>query len=148
MTGMRVYISGPLTNDGNDGADRIEHLKKFYENIAKVCEQKGYIVYVPHLHTDPVIHASVSPRDVYNIDVREVAKADLVLAYVGQPSHGVGAEVERAFHTGTKVVLLYEQGTKISRLIRGCPAVVAEVKFTGEEDGLRQIGLFIGSFNE
>ena len=140
MTGLRIYISGPLTNQG---ADEIERLKRFYEAIAAVCKEKGHAVYVPHQHTDPITHPNIPPRDVYETDMREVSRADMVLAYVGRVSHGVGMEIERAYHTSTKVVLLYERGTKITRLLKGCPAVIAEIEFTEEEDALRQINEFL-----
>jgi len=147
MTGLRIYISGPLTNQGAD-KNGTEHLKRFYEAIAAVCQEKGHAVYVPHQHTDPIAHPGISPVDVYKTDMREIGKADLVLAYVGKASHGVGMEVERAYHTGTKVVLLYERGTKISRLLKGCPAVIKEIEFVGEDDALRQISMFLDSWQE
>jgi len=145
MLERRVYVSGPLTVGGTD---EIERLKQFYEAIAAVCRGQGYATYVPHQHTDPISHSSILPRNVYEIDMRQVSRADLVLAYVGRASHGVGAEIERAYHTGTKVVLLYEQGTKVSRLIRGCPAVSTEIEFVGQEDALKQVDLLLGRWQE
>lgn len=136
----KVYISGALTNGS---LEKVEHMKQFYEAIAEVCEKRGYSAYVPHRHTDPIANTSVLPDDVYKIDMREVANADLILAYMGMASHGVGMEIERAYHEGRKVVLIYEQGTKVSRLPRGCPAVVAEIQFAGQEDALGKIASFL-----
>jgi len=145
MVKARVYISAPLTNADSEDMDSkdIEHMRRFYEAIAEVCEEKGCSAYVPHRYTDPATNSSIPPRDVYEIDMQEVSKADLVLAYVGIASHGVGMEIERAYHEGKKVVLLYKQGAKVSRLPRGCPAVVAEVQFAEQKDALRQIALLL-----
>jgi nucleoside 2-deoxyribosyltransferase len=147
MTRLKIYVSGPLTNHGAN-ANETEHLKRFYEAIATVCQEKGHVVYLPHKHTDPITHPGISPVDVYKTDMREIGRADLVIAYVGKASHGVGMEVERAYHTGTKVVLLYERGTKISRLLKGCPAVIAEIEFVGEDDALRQISMLLDSWQQ
>jgi nucleoside 2-deoxyribosyltransferase len=147
MGRLRIYISGPLTNQTID-KDEIERLRRFYEAIAEVCQRKGHAPYVPHQHTDPIIHPEISPVEVYKTDMREIGKADLVLAYVGKASHGVGMEIERAYHTGTKVVLLYERGTKISRLVKGCPAVIAEIEFEEADDALRQVSMLLDRWQE
>ncbi len=80
-----VYISGALTTGSG-----IENIKKFYEAIGDLCIEKEMQVYIPHKHTDPVQHADVLPQEVYLKDVRQVSKSDLVIAYVGMPSLGVG----------------------------------------------------------
>jgi len=136
----QVYISGPLTNH-----DDVDALKAFYERISELCRRKGMEVYIPHTQgTDPVLNPDIHPKDVYLEDMRQVARADLVIAYVGLPSHGVGAEIERAYHVNVDVILLYEHKAKVSRLIRGCPAVVEQVVFSSFADApeaLEKLGL-------
>lgn len=132
----QIYVSGPLTN-----GDNIDALKAFYERIGELCRQKGMGTYIPHNHTDPFLNPGTTPNEVYLWDMRQVAKADLVIAYVGLPSHGVGAEIERAYHVNVDVILLYEHNTKVSRLIRGCPAVVKQVVFSDFSEALEKLDM-------
>lgn len=130
----RAYVSGPLTNRNDLAA-----LRTFYERIGRLCERKGMEAYVPHHYTDPILHADIEPEVVYRQDMRQIAGSDLVIAYVGLASHGVGAEVERAYHENVDVILLYEHGARVSRIIRGCPAVVEEVGFSDFADALEKL---------
>jgi len=131
---VKVYISGVLT----DG-DEIGDLKTFYEEIGQVCKELGLEPYIPHQHTDPAAHPQFTPRDIYQKDRRQIAASRLVVAYVGRPSLGVGAEIEIAHQCGVPVILLYEGGKTISRMARGNPAVAEEVIFTDFEDALARL---------
>ena len=130
----KVYISGALT-----GVNRPTSLKEFYESIGKLCEGFNMNPYVPHLNSDPVAHPDLSPKDVYEIDTREVSESDLVIAYVGVPSLGVGSEIEIARENEVPVILLYEKDERISRMIRGNPTIMAEISFTDFDDALQQL---------
>lgn len=134
MKKPRVYVSGVLT-----GGESVEELKRLYERIGAVCAKIGCDVYIPHQHTDPVLHSEISPQEVYHTDMREVSRSDLVIAYVGLPSLGVGAEIERAHHSNIDVVILYEEGARVSRLIRGSPAVLCEIPFSSQEKALQEL---------
>lgn len=135
----QVYVSGALTGIANpDG------VKAFYENIGKVCEKLSWQPYVPHLVSDPIKNPTLTPRDVYQLDRQQVSRADLLIAYVGIPSLGVGAEIEIAREYDVPVVLLMEQHVSVSRMIRGNPAVVAELKFTDFSDALNQLSAWLG----
>jgi hypothetical protein len=132
MKAMRplAYISGALSN-----VEDLAGLKRFYERLGAICEAAGIRAYVPHLQgTDPVANAELPPREVYRRDMTHVDAADLVIAYVGERSLGVGAEIERAGHTGADVLLLFEDGLSISRLIRGAPAVWTMIRFHSFEE--------------
>ena len=119
---IRVYLSVPLT-----GVPRLENKKVFYEKIGEVCEKAGMQVFFPYKHTDPVCNLSLSPRQVYTLDRCNLAEADLVIAYTGLPSLGVGSEIQLADVHGIPVWLLYEKGRPVSRMVRGNPAVKAEI---------------------
>jgi 2'-deoxynucleoside 5'-phosphate N-hydrolase len=128
---MRIYLSGALT-----GVPNIEELKRFYEAIAELCTSMGHEIYVPHLHSDPDKHADISARLVYVMDQNQVLESELVLAYVGRPSLGVGQEIEIAKGGGIEVFLLFEKDTRVSRMTRGSPNAVAEVVFSDFDDAL------------
>jgi nucleoside 2-deoxyribosyltransferase len=117
-----IYISGPLTDVPN-----ADVLKAFYEQIGEVCLYLGLVPYIPHQHTDPILHSDYSPQAVYDLDRRNIVKADWVVAYVGRPALGVGQEIEIARANGIPVILLYERGRSVSRMVRGNPAVTVEV---------------------
>lgn len=128
---QQVYLSGALT-----GLASPEEYRTFYEALAGVCAEAGIKVYIPHLATDPVKNPGLSPRDVYELDRSQVLAADLVVAYAGFPSLGVGMELEIANQAGIPVVLLAESEAPLSRMARGCPAVIGEIRFASREEAL------------
>ncbi len=130
----KVYISGALT-----GITNSEEIKAFYEAIGSLCEELGFQSYVPHLHTDPINNPHVTPQQVFETDKHQVTSSDLVIAYLGCPSFGVGMELAFAEIRGIPVILLYEQDKKVSRFPRGIPTKIAEIQFKDYEDALVQL---------
>ena len=130
----KIYVSGALTNVENP----IE-TKALYEKIGLVCEKVGLQAYVPHLHTDPVNNPDITPREVFDKDKYEVSISDLVIAYLGSLSFGVGMELAYAENSKIPIILLYETGKRISRFPRGIPTVIAEIQFNDYEDALNQL---------
>lgn len=134
---LKLYVSGPLTH-AND-----ESLKAFYEGIAKVAESFGFETHVPHLHTDPT-NTDITAEHVYAFDSSHVKESDVVVCYVGEPSLGVGMEIEMAQKYKALVVLLSEKGTKVSRLVLGSPAVVDHIEFDTRADAFAQLTSVFG----
>lgn len=130
----QIYISGALTNSSR---------KQFYENLGEVVEQSGYKPYIPHLHTDPEKNAAAKPCEVYEVDMRQIDNSCLVIAYVGYPSLGVGAELEHANTKGIPMILLYEKGEKVSRLALGIPMVKRILEFADEETALKYVSQYL-----
>ncbi len=133
-----IYISGPLTR-----LKEPEKVKKFYEQIGEVCKEAGFSPYVPHLRTDPVKNADISPQEVWFTDFRLVKNACLLIAYVDEPSLGVGAELEIARYNGVPCILLYRKDGRVSRMARGNPAVLKEVIFEDFKDCLFKLKKFL-----
>lgn len=113
-----VYVSGPLT-----GVKDLSSLKAFYEKIGEVCTLIGASPYIPHQLTDPIIHSYLSPEDVYTRDREQVINANLVIAYVGIPSLGVGQEVEIARENSVPIILIFESDKTVSKMVLGNPGV-------------------------
>ena len=111
---VRVYISGALIN-----AARLDEARKLYERLADACVSAGCEAYVPHQHADPVRDPHLSNAEVATRDLAEVTAADVLVAYVGEPSLGVGAEVAIALAAGKRVLLLAEADRKVSRFLLG-----------------------------
>jgi hypothetical protein len=131
----KVYISGALTEVSNP-----DLLKKFYEDIGAICREFGMNPYIPHQHTDPDSHPNIIPRQVFERDYEQVLNSDLIIAYVGMPSLGVGSEIMISAGEGNiPIILLREKGKKISRMARGNPAVIDEIAFTDYSDALSQL---------
>lgn len=130
----KVYVSGALTGISNP-----QPVKSLYELLAATCKSLGISAYLPHLATDPITHAHVSPQQVYETDKAQVCQSDLVIAYLGYPSFGVGMELAYADSKGIPIILLYEQGKQVSRFPRGIPNVIAEIMFLDNEDIVAQL---------
>lgn len=139
----RVYISGTLTCIVDP-----DIVKAFYEDLAKRCEAANFMSYVPHLHSDPIKHAYLTPKEVYEKDTAMVEASDLVIAYIGIESHGVGMEIEHAFVHAIPVVLLVEEIRKSDQKIKktlGCPTVIKIITFSDHQDALQKIADYLAS---
>jgi len=111
---MRFYISGPLQAAGD-----LPTARRFYVAIADMLTELGHYVYVPHLRTDPEAAAGLSAEQVYKQDLQAMLDCDVVVAHVGAPSTGVGAEVAIALHHGRGVIGIRRSGEGISRFAEG-----------------------------
>ena len=111
---VRAYISGALIN-----AACLDDARKLYERLAAACASAGCAAYVPHQHADPVRDPHLSNAEVARRDLAEVRAADVLVAYVGEPSLGVGAEVAIALEEGKQVWLVAESDRKVSRFLLG-----------------------------
>ncbi len=139
---MRIFFAGPLTNLANP-----DKTKAFYRQLEDVARARGCTYFWAFRHgTDPVANPGVTPRDVYERDISELEKSDLMIAYVGEPSTGTGLEIEHARIKNIPVYLLYEKNKKISRMLRGCPAVKKELVFTSQDDALSQFDTLLKKF--
>ncbi len=134
----KVYVSGALTN-----VPDLDSLKNLYEAIGDLCRQASIDAYVPHLKTDPVKNPDVTPEEVYRTDKEQVVTSDLVVAYVGIPSLGVGMELAYADTLDIPVVLLYEKGARVSRMARGFPSIIAQIEFDSHNHALSELKTII-----
>jgi hypothetical protein len=137
-----AYICGPLT-ELTEG--RREWAKGFYVDIAQVClEEAGVRAFVPHEHYDPVKNAKATPIEVDVAERHQVCKRTSILIVVAlEPSWGGGIEVEMANQSGVPVLVLCEEekleARKISRLLRGNPAVAAIIPYDHPASALDQL---------
>lgn len=136
---MRIFFAGPLTDLSNP-----ETIKAFYRRLAQTAGSNGFDYFWAFLNgTDPVKNPDVLPIRVYQVDIRELSKSDIMVAYMGEPSTGTGIEIEYANEHGIPVYILYEQGRRISRMLRGCPAVKKEIVFRDFDDAVAQFDAFL-----
>jgi len=108
--------------------------------MAQVAQTNGFTHYWAFLHgTDPIKNPRVSPSAVYQTDLNELGKSDLMIAYIGTPSTGTGQEIEYAREHNIPVYLLFEKGKQISRMVMGSPNVKGTIEFTSQEDALTKL---------
>ncbi|SRR5258706_6380668 len=144
------YVCGPLTELSSDEQKSV---KDFYQHIADVCEKTiGARAFVPHEHYDPIKHASYTPQDVDKAERHQVCNLTSVLIVVAiAPSWGGGIEVEMANKNNVPVIVLCEkdklENRKISRLLRGNPAVKDIISYTNEDEGLEKLQSSLKNFN-
>jgi 2'-deoxynucleoside 5'-phosphate N-hydrolase len=131
---IQVYVSGALT-----GVRDVDDQKRFYEAIADLCRRHRLTPYLPHEWTDPLATPHLSPKQVYERNRTEILRSQLMIAYAGLPSLGVGAEVELANQCKIPVILLFERGRSVSRHVRGIPLVSAEIQFERREEALGEL---------
>lgn len=120
MEKRQVYISGPLTNSSK---------KELYELLGEEFEKCGFTAYIPHQHTDPNKNADIKPEKVYQTDYRKIIESSLVVAYVGEPSLGVGQEIQIAAFHQIPILLVFEKGARVSRMTLGTPGVKQTFQF-------------------
>lgn len=111
---MKVYISGPL-----QGSSDLEAARVFYDKLAALVVASGHEAYVPHHSTDPRADSCLSASAVFSTDVAALNRADAVLAHIGLPSTGVGAELALAVASGRQVLGLKRPGERGSRFAEG-----------------------------
>ena len=133
-----VYICGPLT--GLD-EDKGKKLRRFYEEIADLCEELfGVRAFVPHEHYDPIANPNATPEEINHIEREQVTKKSLCLiAVADEDSWGGGIEVEMAWNAWVPVILVSHVDKRVSRLLRGNPSILKEVKYFGTDDALDKI---------
>jgi len=143
------YICGPLTE-----LDplRMRYAKNFYERIAECLDGLLEVrSFVPHMHYDPERHCHFTPRDVDLAERDQVCNRTSLLVVVAvDPSWGGGIEVEMANQSGVPAVVLCEEeklrNRKISRLLRGNPAVRAVIEYYNIDQALARLAKWVNSF--
>jgi nucleoside 2-deoxyribosyltransferase len=112
---MNVYFACSITGGRQD--------ELIYQKLVAALQQDGHHVPTAVLASPDVmpLEGVVSAADVYARDVRWITECDFLLAEVSTPSHGVGYEIGYALSLGKKVLCLYRQGRKVSKMILGNP---------------------------
>jgi hypothetical protein len=129
------YVCGPLTDLPKDQQDEV---KAFYVQIGdlfgRLTDRRAF---VPHEHYDPVRHAHFTPREVYEAECRQVCQCTSVLVIAAiAPSWGGGMEAMMAQHSEVPVILLWPNGTGLSRLLRGVPAIRETLRYDSPAQAL------------
>src|SRR3989304_6326725 len=86
----KTYVAGSLTDPKG-----FQEKSKLYDLVVQVCEQNSFIPCAPHIEKRKrdTARQSISPTMIFKWDYECLKQADLVIAYVGIPSIGVGMEL-------------------------------------------------------
>ena len=110
---MKIYLSVPIV-----GGRDLE-LAKIISNV--IIESKHELVSNWVISEDPGF--SFSPKYVYERDTNGVRMADIIVAEVSTPSHGVGMEIMLAITLRKRIIALARKDSQISRMLLGAPNI-------------------------
>jgi hypothetical protein len=142
-----IYICGALTGFS---VDRLTTLRRRYELYGDIAKSFGFIAHIPHLHTDPVNNADVTPRYVFWFDTTAILRSKLMIADVSNLSHGAGMEMMLAWAIGLPILLIkFEESeavAQVSRLVLGNPNIIKTINPTTEGQAKELISRFFSSY--
>jgi len=112
---MNIYFACSITGG--------RQFERVYQELTTALLSDGHIVPTAHLAGSNVVtlESTVLARDVYERDVTWIREADVLIAEVSVPSHGVGYEIGFALNAGKPVLCLLQTGQKVSKMISGNP---------------------------
>lgn len=111
---MTVYISGALMS-----AKNLETNRKIYFELAEICKDLNFAPYLPHLNCDPINNNQMSSEAVFKKDLKHLESSDIILAYLDDPSLGVGAEIALAHFYKKIIIGLHHKNIRVSRFVMG-----------------------------
>ena len=73
------------------------------------------------------------------MDEKQVQNADIIIAYIGEPSLGTGIELEMAKNLEKIIIIHHEESQRVTRMARGIPGIIAHIMYKNFEDGVQKI---------
>ena len=137
---MKIYFACSITGG--------REFESVYQAIVHALTEKGHSVLTAHLVKSDVMaaEAALSPRDVYSRDVAWIHDWDVLIAEASVPSHGVGYEIGFALRIDKPVLVLSQEGRKITKMISGNPDENLAVKtYSATEEAIRATLQFLAT---
>jgi len=130
---MNIYFACSITGG--------REFESVYQVIVRALLDAGHEVPTAHLAESGVgtVEAIIHPNEVYERDVAWIRACDALIAEVSVPSHGVGYEIGFALGIGKSVLVLYQDGRKLSKMISGNPDSNLTVKLYHKPEDAVQI---------
>lgn len=111
---VAVYISGALA-----GSRDLASACNVYEEFGELLTIRGLNCYLPHKYTHPLYASALCPEEVFARDLRVLESSSLVVAFLDEPSLGVGAEIALAISRGIPVIGAVRVRGVVSRFVKG-----------------------------
>jgi 2'-deoxynucleoside 5'-phosphate N-hydrolase len=127
----KIYLGGAITHAGD------EQVLQWYQDITETLEKIGYEVFLPH--RDVHLPKHKDEQDIHAINMKAIKHADLVIAYVGIPSLGVGMVLQRAQKKMIPTILLAEENSTLSEMILHTANIKTIIRFHDKEDAISQL---------
>jgi nucleoside 2-deoxyribosyltransferase len=118
---MKIYFAGAIRGGRQDAA--------LYGQIIRLLKERGEVLTEHVGYEDPDrAESGLSDETIYRRDMSWLEEADILVAEVTVPSHGVGYEIARAEVLEKAILCLYraEATQPLSALIAGNPNVRCE----------------------
>lgn len=131
---MNIYFACSITGG--------REFEPVYQAIVAALTDDGHNVPTAHLADSGagVREDSLGPHAVYARDTGWIRECDVLIAEVSVPSHGVGYEIGFALGLGKRVLVVYQAGRKVSKMITGNPdPKLTLTAYRSPEDALIQI---------
>ncbi|MFH1399495.1 MAG: nucleoside 2-deoxyribosyltransferase [Candidatus Woesearchaeota archaeon] len=114
---MKIYFAGSITGSREDVGiylELIRHLRKYGRVLTEHVGDKN-------LTTKGEV--DISPQRIYQRDMEWLKEADVLIAEVTSPGHGVGIEIGTAISQKKPILCLFRtnSGKNLSTIIKGCP---------------------------
>ena len=128
-----VYMSGALSALSPEEYSYVT--SNIYERVQNICQKIRLTCYLPH-QSQTTPNKGMPHAKVWEIDYKRVVNCGALIAYVGMPSCGVGAEIEMARTANVPVILLFEskKQEQLSRLVLGNPTIKYTIPFNRPEE--------------
>lgn len=112
---MNIYFACSITGG--------REFEPVFQALVEAMLADGQIVPTAHLATPEVreMEIVVAPEEVYARDIAWIRGADVLVAEVSTPSHGVGYEIGFALGLGKPVLACHRRDRRISKMISGNP---------------------------
>jgi hypothetical protein len=106
-----ILILGALPADKKD--------RQLYQSIIDSCRGERAKI------SSPIDTAEFKGTDQerYERAFDKVRQADLIIGELSRPSTGQGMELRDAALQGKEIIIVASEGSKVSGLVKGCPAV-------------------------
>jgi nucleoside 2-deoxyribosyltransferase len=137
---MNIYFACSITGG--------REFEPVYQVLMEALLADGHEIPTFHLADSTVVDLEdrVSPREVFDRDVSWIAAADILIAEVSVPSHGVGYEIGHALGLGKPVLCLAQHGRKVSKMITGNPHPGLQMQtYADEREAVRLARDFIAA---
>lgn len=126
---MKIYFAGSIRGGREDAA--------LYHQIIALLAEYGEVLteHIGDTGLTPAGEGTLANKTIYARDMAWLAEADVVIAEVTIPSHGVGYEIARAEELDKPVLCLHRGGTgrRLSAMLAGNPALRCETYGSVEE---------------
>ena len=131
---MNIYFACSITGG--------REFEPVYQAIVAALEADGHEIPTSHLASSEVVYLEkvASPGEVYARDVAWIQAADVLVAEISVPSHGVGYEIGYALGLGKPVLACHRTDRAVSKMICGNPAPLLTLKaYETTEEAIQHI---------